>query len=140
MSRQAFRVILREFSPHLVEDSVTVLPAGSIPTGTCENMRFCQRMDEDTLHPIHSLRERLNDKVPVLLAPSPHFLVRLNNRTNIIQDIFLLSSLVMEGHAESRQGLKSRLYVDLGSTRDTYMQVREAQADKIMDKIEDLFS
>jgi uncharacterized protein YjaZ len=80
-------------------------------------------MDEDTLHPIRSLREHLDDEVPVLLAPSPHHLVRMNNRTDIIQDIFLLSSLVMEGHAESCQRLKSGLYVNLRSTRDTYMQV-----------------
>jgi hypothetical protein len=103
-------------------------------------MRFCQRMDEDTLHPIRSLRERLDDKVPVLLSPSPHFLVGLNNRADIVYDIFLLSSLVMEGHAESRQRIENGLYVALGSTCDTYMQVWEAQADQIMDKIKDLFS
>ena len=78
-------------------------------------------MQEDTLHPIRSLRERLDDKVPVLFAPSPHFLVRVNHGTDIIHDVFLLSSLVMKGYAKSRQRLESRLYVDLGSTRDTYV-------------------
>ena len=95
---------------------------------------------EDALHPIRSLGERLDDEVPVLLAPSPHLLVGMNNRTNIFQDIFLLSTLVMEGHAESRQRLESSLYVDLGSTRDRYVKVWEAQANKIINKIKDLFS
>ena len=54
-------------------------------------MRHCRGMQEDTLHPIRSLRERLDDKVPVLFAPSPHFLVRVNHGTDIIHDVFLLS-------------------------------------------------
>ena len=32
------------------------------------------------------------------------------------------------------------MYVDLGSARDTNVQVWEAQADKVIDKIEDFFS
>ena len=76
-------------------------------------------MEEDAIHPIRSLGECLNDEVPVLLAPSPHLLVRMNNGTDIIHDVFLLSTLVMKGNAESRQRLEGRLYVDLGSTRDT---------------------
>ena len=97
-------------------------------------------MQEDTLHPIRSLGERLDDEVPILLAPSPHLLVGMNNRADIVHDIFLLSSLVMEGHPESRQRPESGLYVNLGSTRDTYVKVWEAQANEIVDKIEDLFS
>jgi len=91
-------------------------------------------------HPIRSLGERPDDKVPVLLTPSPHHLVGLNNRSDIVHNIFLLSGLVMEGHAESRQRFKNGLYVDLGSTRDTYVQVWVSQANKIIDKIKDLFS
>ena len=64
----------------------------------------------------------------------------MDNRTDVINDIFSLSTLVMEGHAERCQRLEKSLYVDLVSTRDTYMQVWEAQANKVLDKIEDLFS
>ena len=84
-----------------MEDSVAVLPAGSTPTGTCEDMRPCRDMEEDTLHPIRSLKERLDDEVPILLAPSPHLLVGMNNGTDIIHNIFLLSTLVMEGRGET---------------------------------------
>ena len=75
MSRLAFRVVLQEFSPHLVEDSVAAPPAGSTPSGTYENMRINQGLKEDTLHAIRSLGEPLNDELLVLLAPSPHLRV-----------------------------------------------------------------
>ena len=97
-------------------------------------------MEKDTLHPIRSLGECLDHKVPILLAPSPHLLVGMNNRTDIFQDIFLLSTLIMEGHPESCQRLECSLDVDLGSTRDTYVKVWEAQTNEVVDKIEDLFS
>ena len=102
-------------------------------------MRIYRRAKEKTIHPVRSFGERLDDKHSVLLAPSPHLLVRLNNRADKIHDIFLLSGLVMEGHAERCQRLKNSFYVDLGSTRDTYVQFWEAQAHEIIDKIEDLF-
>jgi hypothetical protein len=97
-------------------------------------------MERDTLHSVGSLGECLDDKLPVLLAPSPHLWVRINNGIDIIHDIFLLSTLDMEGYAERCQRLKGGLYVDLGSTRDTYVEVWDAQANKILDKTEDLFS
>jgi len=102
-------------------------------------MRIYRGGKEKTIHSVRSFGERLDDKHSILLAPSAHLLVRLNNRADIIHDIFLLSGLVMEGHAERCQRLENGLYVDLGSTRDTYMQFWEAQADEIIDKIEDLF-
>ena len=46
----------------------------------------------------------------------------------------------MEGHAERCQRLEDSLYVNLGSTRDTYVQFREGKADEIVNKVEDLFS
>jgi hypothetical protein len=103
-------------------------------------MRTYRSIEEVALHPVSSFRERLDDKLPVLLAPSPHLLVGMNNRTNIIHDIFLLSTLIMERHAESCQTPKSSLYIDLGSTCDTYVKVWEAQANEVISKIENLFS
>jgi hypothetical protein len=46
----------------------------------------------------------------------------------------------MEGHAERRQGFKNGFYVDLGSTRDAYVKIREAEANEIFDKIKDFLS
>jgi hypothetical protein len=46
----------------------------------------------------------------------------------------------MEGHPERCQRLKDSLSVNLGSTRNTDVSVWEVQANKILDKIEDLFS
>ena len=97
-------------------------------------------MTEGSLHSVSPLGERLDDKLPVLLAPSPHLRVRINNRFDIIHDIFLLSALDMKGYAERCQRLKSSLYVDLGSTRDTYVKIWEAQANEIFDKIKDFLS
>ena len=46
----------------------------------------------------------------------------------------------MEGHAERCQGFKSGLYVDLGSTRDAYVQIWEVQVNEIVHKAEDFLS
>ena len=140
MSRLTFRAILRELPERLVEDSAAVPPAGSISSGTFKTMKTYLDIEEDNLHSIRSLGERLDDKNPVLLAPSSHLDVRMHNRADIIQDIFLLANLVMEGHAKRCQRLESSLYVDLGSTRDTDMQVGDAQANKVLEKFKDLFS
>jgi hypothetical protein len=132
--------MLQEFRAHLVEDSAAVLPVGSTPIGTYENIRTYHGVQEETLHPVCSLGEHLDNKHSVLLAPSAYLLVRMNNRTDIIHDILLLSSLVMKRHAKRCQRLENSLYVDLGSTCDTYVQFWKAQADEIVDKIEYLFS
>ena len=57
-------------------------------------------MEEEASHPISFLGERLNDKLPILLAPSLHLRVQMNNRTDVIYDVFHLSVLVMQGHPE----------------------------------------
>ncbi len=57
-------------------------------------------MEENTSHPISFLGERLDDKLPILLAPSLHLRVQMNNRTDVIYDVFHLSVLVMQGHPE----------------------------------------
>ena len=96
--------------------------------------------DEDASHAVGSLGERLDDKLPIFLAPSPHLRVRIDNRTDVIHDVFLLSAFAMQGHAEWCQKLEGTLYVDLGSTRDANVEIWDAQAHKILDKIEDFLS
>jgi hypothetical protein len=46
----------------------------------------------------------------------------------------------MQAHAERCQGLEGTLYVNLGSTRDANVQIWNVQANKILDKIENIFS
>jgi hypothetical protein len=96
--------------------------------------------EEDASHAISSLGERLDDKLPILLTPSPYLRIRIDDRCDVISDVFLLSTLAMKGHAERCQKLEGTLYVDLRSARDANVQIWDAQANKILDKIEDLFS
>ena len=60
--------------------------------------------------------------------------------TDIVDDIFLLSTLVMKGHVKGCERLEDSLYVDLGVTRHTNVQVREIQVYDVSDQAEDLFS
>ena len=62
-----------------MEDNIAVPPADRIPSGTYENVRYYQSIDEGTLHAVCSFGEHLYDKLSVLFAPSPHLLVRINN-------------------------------------------------------------
>jgi hypothetical protein len=56
------------------------------------------------------------DKLPILLAPSPHLRVQIDNRTDVID-------------AEGCQKLKPEgtLYVDLGSTHDACADLGRGQ-------------
>src|SRR6266849_4032674 len=94
--------------------------------------------EENASHAVSSLRKCLNDKLPILLAPSLHLRVRIDNRPDVIHDIFLLSAFVMQGHAKRCQRLEGTSYVELGSTRDANVQIWDAQANEIFDEMEDL--
>ena len=78
-------------------------------------MRAYQSTEVDTLRAVCSFGEHLDDELPVLFAPSPHLVVGINNGPDVIHDVFLLSTLFMEGYAERCQRLKKGLNVDLGS-------------------------
>ena len=71
------------------------------------------------LHSVSPFGDCLDDKLPVLLTPSSHLYIRRNDRTDIVDDIFLLTTLAMEGHSERCQRLENGLYVDLGTTCHT---------------------
>jgi len=51
------------------------------------------------LHAIGFLRKLLNNQFLVILPPSFHFDVGMNNRANVFGDIFLLPRLVVKGDA-----------------------------------------
>jgi hypothetical protein len=75
--------------------------------------------EDDVLHPIRILCQRVNDQLLVPSPPSPHVCVRLNDRFYVIDNIAPLSCLVVKGHRVRRQRPEDRLDVHLGSARDT---------------------
>jgi hypothetical protein len=72
------------------------------------------------LHAISLLRECLDYKSSVIFPPSLHLGVRLNNRPHIFEDIFLLSTLIMNREVARRQRFESSPDVDLRSTCYAY--------------------
>ena len=71
------------------------------------------------LHPIGSVGERLYDHVLILISPFAHPGVRVDDRANIVDNILLLSSLVVKRYLKGRQGLQSGSDVDFGAAGDT---------------------
>src|SRR5258708_9018269 len=69
------------------------------------------------LHSICIFRQRLDNQILVLLPPSPHPLVGVNKRRDIVRNIFLLSTFVM-----------------------TDVEVWKVKADKFLYQLDDLFS
>ena len=92
------------------------------------------------LHAIGSFGECLNYETPVLLAPSLHHLIQINDGTDVFHDVLRLSALIVEGDAKRCQGFKGGSYIDFRATRDTYMDIRKVEVNKILNKTKDLFS
>ena len=92
------------------------------------------------VHSVGSFGERLDDESLILLTPPLQPLVRINDRTDVIDDVFLLSVLVVEGDAVGCQGIKGGSYVNFGTTCDTYVKIWEADTDKVLNKVKHLFS
>src|SRR6202522_1143340 len=87
-------------------------------------------------HSISSFGERLNHKFLVFLLPSPHVCIqiRVNDRPDIVCNIFLLSSLIVKRHPERGQRLNGISYIDFGAARDANMNIWKAKVDKFLQK------
>jgi hypothetical protein len=74
----------------------------------------------------------------ILNLPSPHdwFRIRVNHRLDILDDIFLLTGLVMKGHLERGQRCKYISYIGFWATRDAYMKMWKTKFDKFLDKFQ----
>jgi hypothetical protein len=57
-----------------------------------------QEFSIDVLHPVRIFHEDVDDQFPVLFFPPPFLWMRLNDRLDVVLDIPILSSLVMQGN------------------------------------------
>ena len=89
--------VVEESLADLVGNSAVELLVGRKPIGTCDDVR-----EEDVhlatghAHAIGSLGERLDHQILILLSPFAHPRVRVNNRDNILDDVFILPSFVVK--------------------------------------------
>src|SRR6266702_6155685 len=86
-----------------------------------KNLRQRYNHDESKmpLHSISFLYEILNDRILIIISPSPHLSVRVNDRSNVINNVLLLPTFVIKGYLLSCQRLKRSANVELRTTRDT---------------------
>src|SRR6266581_6682551 len=86
-----------------------------------ENIRRRYGHDEPKM-PLHSicfLCQFLNDHILIIVSPSLHLIVRAYNRSDIINNVLLLSAFVVEGYLLSRERPKRDANVELWTTRNT---------------------
>jgi len=57
-----------------------------------------QEFSIDVLHPVRFFRENVDGKFPVLFFPPSFFGTRVNDRLDVVLDIPLLSTLVVQGN------------------------------------------
>ena len=105
-----FRLKIQEAPEECVADlagkSVVELQVGRKPIETCDHVREADvPFAIGHSHPISSLGERLYDQILILLSPFAHPCVRVYDSANILDNVLLLTSFVVEGHSQRRQGL-----------------------------------
>src|SRR5260221_1108347 len=97
-------------------------------------MRTCHKPTVASLHAIGFVRKRLNNQLLILIPPSPHVLVRVNNSTDEVGNVLLLSALVMEGYTITwrYQGFQGTSDVDFRSTCDAKMESWNTQCGQFL--------
>lgn len=76
-------------------------------------------------YPISSFRECLDYQTLIVISPSPHLCIRVNDRGEIIDNISLLSTFVMKGHSARCQRSEGTADVDLGTRLVEFMDLLE---------------
>jgi hypothetical protein len=91
------------------------------------------------IHSVSSLGEHLDDKILVFLLPSSHdrLLIRVNDRSDIACNIFLLSALLMKGHPERGKRHNGIPYIDFRAACNAYVKVWKAKIDKLLQELKD---
>jgi len=67
-------------------------------------------------HAVSSIRQCLYYQYPVFISPPSHIFVGFNLGVNKVNDVLLLSALVVEGYAIGCQGSEGVADIDLGTT------------------------
>ena len=94
----------------------------------------------NNLHAISFVRKRLDDQFLVNIAPP--FVVgnKIDLEPDIASDIRLVTILVVKGNAERRQRFKTGTNVSLWLACETYMEIFQAERNKLLNKSENLRS
>ena len=97
MFRRAIWEVPEEYVADLAGNSGVVLLVGRIPIGTCGNVRKEDvSFEARHAHAIGLLGKRLDHQPLILLSPFAHPLVRADGGADILDDVLLLPSLVVE--------------------------------------------
>src|SRR5882757_7352317 len=143
MSRPKIPVMPRENAGHSMEGCASKLPTDRIPTETCWRCRTSiTSVKVNHIHSVSSLGEHLDDKILVFLLPSSHdrLLIRVNDRSDIACNIFLLSALLMKGHPERGKRHNGIPYIDFRAACNAYVKVWKAKIDKLLQELKDAFA
>ena len=89
-----------------------------------------QEFSIDALHPICFSREDVDNQLLVFRFPPSARWMCVNDRLDIVLDVFLLSSLVMEGNIAGNQGIENILDISFRSAGDAYAQIRKLGFDE----------
>ena len=93
-------------------------------------------------HSVGFFRERFDNHFLFVISPSLHhrLRVRVHDRVDVVDDIFLLSAFFVQGHTVMRQRCKSSSDIELWSASDADMEMRKAKVNELLDKRKDLFT
>ena len=133
MFRRVIWEVPEEYVADLVGNSVVEFPVGRKPIGTYDNVsEEHESFEIKHVHPIGFLGERLDHQFLILLSPFAHLHVRVDDGTDVLDNVLLLPSFFVKRYSTGRQRLYNRPDVDFRATGDTYMKVREGKIDKLL--------
>src|SRR5258708_19364050 len=97
MSRPAFPVTRLVPPKGLLDRSNKRVPSDNLPNGTyiTEMSETHQDISIDTLHAVGFFCDDVDDKLLVLCSPTFVFSMRVNDRSDVLLNVLLLSSLVV---------------------------------------------
>ena len=93
--------------------------------------------NNDYLHPVGPLRDRINDQFLILRSPFSHLAAGMDNKRDIVNDILPLAVLVMKRHSMRCQRLESLFDIGLGTASYADAKIRMTRLDKVLYKVKD---
>ena len=86
------------------------------------------------LHSVRFFGQHLDNQLLVPIPPSPHLAVRVYDSVHVVANIPLLSTFIMKRNSTIGKWLENIFDVSLWAASNTYMQVWNAQVDKVLQK------